>query len=81
MEKYVKYSSKALAQNKINSINQSCIGVKWTDNITINYSNILEHIINDEKFYLVQILDGYEEFFTSSELADLNTLTLDENGY
>ena len=75
MKKYVKYSSKAWAQNKINSINSLCIGVKWTDGITINYSNVIEHIINNEKFFLVQILDGYEEFFTS--IDEDNIIELD----
>ena len=75
MKKYLIYQTKAEAQNKINSINAEAINTIWTDGITNNYVNVTI----GKDFFAVEFIDGYEEFFTSSELADLKTLTLDEN--
>ena len=60
MEKYVKYSSKAWAQKKVDSINAQCKNTIWIDGITNNYCHI-EETENGE--FLIPILKGYEQFF------------------
>jgi hypothetical protein len=75
MEKYLIYQTYAGAQNKINSINQSCIGYKWTDGITINYSEI----VFGKDFFAVPILDDYEEFFTPTQIGAAKYLTTNED--
>jgi len=75
---YIKYVTYGGAVNKIESINSICITSKWKDGITNNYCFVEEYDeeINGEIItsFLIPILDGYEEFFTSISRDRIITL-------
>lgn len=65
---YIPYLTAQEAQDRIDSINAQCLppSERWVGTGTDNYANVLAW--GDGKFY-VQLLNGYEEFFTEEELA------------
>jgi len=56
-------------------ITKECIDKKWTDGVTSTYCELLQHPIKE--LYAIPVLDGYEDFFTESEIKSATELTKD----